>query len=332
MSETQKTLDISWRSIFKIGFSAILFYFLFLIREIVAWIIFSFVLYILVEPIISFLSARKIPRWVSSLIIYLSIVFFIGFSLYIISLPIFVEIQGFLSQMPQHFNRISPYLRDLGILTFNTFQEFTNKFQEWLINSSRSFGSAISSIFGGILSAVSVFSLAFFLSIEEGGVERIINFLMPQRKEWFLQIWKDAREKVSAWFGIKILGCLLVFLLTFVSLSILRVNYSISISLLAGILNFIPIIGPLITGVLIFVLGFLSSFSKALLALILFILIQQIESVILLPLLAKKFLDIPPFIVLLSLLIGGKILGIGGAILAVPLMGIFFKIFRELLE
>ena len=63
-----------------------------------------------------------------------------------------------------------------------------------------------------------------------------------------------------------------------------------------------------------------------------FILIQQIENNILTPILAKRFVDIPPVLVLLSLVIGGELLGVLGAILAVPLGGILFELIRDFLK
>jgi len=87
-----------------------------------------------------------------------------------------------------------------------------------------------------------------------------------------------------------------------------------------------------LTGILIFLTVFLDSISKAIFALFAFVLIQQIEGNILTPILTKKFIDLPPVLVLISLAIGGKLWGILGAILAIPLAGIIYEFLKDFLE
>ena len=74
------------------------------------------------------------------------------------------------------------------------------------------------------------------------------------------------------------------------------------------------------------------SFPKAVFVLIAFLLIQQIEGNILSPLLARKFVGLPPVLVLLSLAIGAQLLGLLGAILAIPIAGIIFEFLRDFLK
>jgi len=101
---------------------------------------------------------------------------------------------------------------------------------------------------------------------------------------------------------------------------------------LAGVLNFIPILGPIVTGVIAFVFIALDSLWKAVLLLIIFTLIQQIEGNILTPILTRRFVGLPPVLVLISLAIGGKLLGILGAVLAIPLAGVIYEFLKHFLQ
>ncbi|GAI37440.1 unnamed protein product, partial [marine sediment metagenome] len=94
----------------------------------------------------------------------------------------------------------------------------------------------------------------------------------------------------------------------------------------------IPILGPIIAGAVAFIFVALDSWLKAIFVLIIFILIQQIEGNILTPVLTKKFVGLPPVLVLISLAVGAKLLGILGAILAIPLAGILFEFLRDFLK
>ena len=100
------------------------------------------------------------------------------------------------------------------------------------------------------------------------------------------------------------------------------------------LLNFVPYIGPLITAVLLIVFIAVSSGSwmSVLYVLIAVFIIQEIDNKVLTPLLMKKMADVPPVLVLLSLLIGAKLFGFLGTIFAVPVFGIIYEFLKEFLE
>jgi predicted PurR-regulated permease PerM len=178
-----------------------------------------------------------------------------------------------------------------------------------------------------------VFFLSIFISLEKGIGERIIRFFSPREKEEkFVEVFKNCQEKVSAWFASRILSCLFVFVLVLLSLKIFKVAYAFSLSLTSGFLEIIPILGPIVSGILIFLISFLESLKKAIFSLLAFILIQQIEGSILAPILTKKFVGLSPFLTLVSLLIGGKILGFWGAIFSIPLAAMVVEIAKEIFK
>jgi predicted PurR-regulated permease PerM len=326
----EKILDLSWGTIFKICALLFLIYLLYLIKDILVLVLFALILSFLVEPIISFLEEKGISRPISVLFIYFFLFSFLGILIFFLVSPIFSESQKLIKSIPEYFEKISPTLKNFGILASENFEDFFKTFQDWLIKASKSIFSAIFAIFGGIFSTLTVFFLSLFISLERTIGERIVRFLSPREKEErFLGVFKNCQGKVSAWFGSRILSCLFVFLLTLLSLKIFRVDYAFSLSLLAGFFNIIPILGPIISGILIFLISFLNSFKKAIFSVLAFTLIQQIESNILGPILTKKFIGLSPFLTLISLLIGGKILGFWGAIFSIPLVAIVIEIAKE---
>jgi len=104
------------------------------------------------------------------------------------------------------------------------------------------------------------------------------------------------------------------------------------LGLTAGVFNFIPYLGPAISGILLFLIIFPIDVLKAIFVLVAFILIQLVEGNILSPILMKKIVGLPPVLVLVALVIGGKLWGLMGAILAIPLVGILFEFVREFLQ
>jgi predicted PurR-regulated permease PerM len=106
------------------------------------------------------------------------------------------------------------------------------------------------------------------------------------------------------------------------------------LALISGVLNFVPYIGPLITLAILIVFTALSSGSWLIIlyVVIAVLIIQEIENKLLTPMLMKKLVDVPPVLVLVSLLIGAKLFGFLGTIFAVPVFGIIFEFLREFLE
>ncbi len=333
MNQQEHLLDISWGTILKIAFALLCFYILYLVRDILIWCIFALIISVLFEPAIKFLSRFRLPRFLSVIFIYVVVFGILGILIYSIT-PMFVsEIQQFSQLFPQYFEKIAPSLQGLGIGAFESMESFTQAVSAFLQKASADILSAVAIIFGSIGSTIFILSIAVFLSLEEKGVERVFSLFSPKKHEAsVLSLWEKSQAKVSGWFGTRILTCLFVGIAVFITLQLFKVQYSFSLSFLSGILNFIPILGPIIAGVIATVFIALDSWLKAIFVLIIFILIQQIEGNILSPFLTKKFIGLPPVLVLISLAVGGKLLGILGAILAIPLTGVIYEFLKDFLK
>jgi len=329
----ERVLDISWGTILKISLAFICFYIIYLVRDILIWVIFALIISVLFNPAIIFLHRLRTPRVLAVIFVYVAIFGILGLLIYWTA-PMFIsETQQFSQLFPQYFEKIAPPLRGLGIEAFESMEAFTQALGGTLQRASADILSALAIIFGGIGSTIFILAIALFLSLEEKGVERVLGILSPKKYEaYILSLWEKSQTKVAGWFGARILTCIFVGLAVFITLKLFNVKYAFALALLAGILDFIPIFGPIIAGAIAFIFVALDSWLKAIFVLIIFVLIQQIEGNILTPPLTKKFVGLPPVLVLISLAIGGKLLGILGAILAVPLAGVIYEFLRDFLK
>jgi len=331
--ENEKILDISWKTIFKISVAILSFYVLYQIRDILVWFIFGLIISLLFNPTINFLRKLKIPRVLAVIFVYVGVFGFFSLLIYLI-IPAFVsEIQQFSKILPQYFEKISPPLKGMGIQAFENIESFINILGGALNRMAANIFNVLSAIFGGIFKTIFILTIAIFLSLEEKTIENSLNLFFPKKYEAFaLSLWRRCQKKVSGWFLIRILTCLFVGAATFGVLLLFKVHYPASLGLLAGILNFIPYLGPIITALLLFVIISLESIYKAIFVFIVFILIQQIENSILTPVLSKKIIGLSPVLVLISMAIGGVLWGFLGAILAIPLAGILFEFLKDFLK
>ncbi len=327
--EQEKIFNISWGTILRIAFAILVFYLLYLIKGIFVSFIFAVIISVLVDPIIDFFCEKlRFPRLASTITVY-TLVFGVLVAFIAYLAPTFVpEFNNFISNFGSYVDKLPESIRakidgqtDLA----------TNGF-DWT--------EVLASIFGGLVSAISVLSLAVFLSLEEKAVDKGIRLISPKKnEEFFFNLWQNSKRKVAQWFGVRLLSSLIVGVAVFISLELLN-NYvdffytpfSLSFSLFAGIADIVPIIGPLIAAVIIFVSLASTSIASALIFLVIFLIIQQIESNIITPLLTKKIIGISPVLVLLAVLIGDKLGGTIGAILAIPLTGMIYEFIKDYLE
>lgn len=333
MSDNEKLLDISWASVLRIASIFLIVYLLFLLRDILILILFALIFSVLFNPAIEFLQRIRLPRVLASGLVYLLVFGIFGVSIYLLSAPLANEVKQFASLFTQYFEKLSPTLKGLGFSIFESFESFVQNLENWLAGASANLLAGLSAVFGGLSATVTIFFLSFFFSLEENLVERIIKIFFPKKYEEFaFTHWQKAQEKITGWFGARLLCCLFVAVVSFFVLKLFKVEYAFSLSLFAGISNIIPYLGPIVAGFFITVVVVLEDWLKAVFILIAFLLIQQIESSLLSPFLMKKMIGLPPALVLISLIIGAKLFGFLGIVLGIPLGGILYEFVVDFLE
>jgi predicted PurR-regulated permease PerM len=330
-------LDISWATILKIAVASVCFYSLYLLRDFLILFAFALVISILFEPAIQWLMRRRLPRTLSVVFIYVLIFSALSVILYL-TLPNFIsEIQYFSEYFPQcfpeYFSKISPFLEKMGFESFANLEVFLTSFQETLQTMTGNIFSAVFVMFGGIFNALFITVIAIFISLERKEVEKGLLLLFPRKYEdYLLQAWRKSQKKITGWFFIRLIGCVFVGLSSYFAFSLLDVQYPFSLALMAGILDFVPIIGPFFAGLIAFMLVSMDSFLKAAFMITAFTLIQGIENGLLLPILSKRIIQVSPLVVLFALFVGGKFWGVMGAILIVPLAAILIDFLKDFLE
>lgn len=326
------SLDISWGAILRIAIVFFALYLVYLIRDILVLSVFGLIISILFEIPIRFFE-KKISRGLAVVFLYSLTFSVIALLIYLPASTFIVEIRQFVTFFPVYFEEIAPPLRALGVEAFKDIESFVNILSGTVQALTANIFNVLFSVFGGLASTVFLISIAIFFSLEGRDVERNLVLLFSKKDEEFiLASWQTAQKIVSLWFLRTILACFFVGFFSYITFFILKTNYPVSLSLIAGGLNFVPIIGPIFTSFLIFVILSLDSWNKAFLAVIIFIIIQQVENNIFTPLITKKLIRLSPALVLISLTVGAKLFGLWGAVLTVPLVAVVVEFLRAVLE
>jgi predicted PurR-regulated permease PerM len=334
MSQNQ-VLEISWSALAKVFVAIFVFYFIYLTKEIVIWFFFALAISVLLVPAVNFLKKFWIPKILAVLLVYFSIFGVLGILVYLTA-PIFIaELKQLSHNLPGYFVQLSPVLQQMGIDAAQTFDSFTQFLVGGLAQSSKGIISAIMTFFGGVASTAFILITAFFLSLEENALEKFLKLVSPKKYEDNIAtLFERAQNKISSWFGARILACIFVGVASFIVFYIFDIKYAFILALISGFLNFVPYIGPWMTSVLLVVFVAVSSGSwmTIIYVLVAILAIQEVENLLLTPLLMKKMVDVPPVLVLVSLLIGAKLFGFLGTIFAVPVFGIIYEFLKEFLE
>ena len=323
------TLKIDLWSVLKIILVFLLFWFLYLIRDVVFIFLIAFFLSIIITPAVDSFERKKIPRWLGSLSIYLiifAVIILLGFLL----------IPSFISQGKILLERIPGYLKDIfgGWLLFEG-ESFGETLKNWLISSPQrsQLFSLFGNIVGGLFASLMVLVIAFYLSVDKEFINRQIKkFTKLKYQEFLINFYEAIKKSIGGWGrGILIL-CLIIGLSSYVGLRFLGVKFALTLAVIAGITEIIPYLGPWIGGAAAFVVALVDSPMKALLVAIFYLILQQVENSFLVPLVMKKAVGLNPIIVLAVLLIGDKLAGPLGALLSVPIATIISILLQEYLK
>jgi predicted PurR-regulated permease PerM len=189
-------------------------------------------------------------------------------------------------------------------------------------NVSGGFVKIISTIFGGLLSFILIIVLSFYLLVQEDGVTKFLGLITPVKHEkYVVDLWKRSQTKIGQWMQGQLLLGVLVGVLVYLGLVILGVKNALLLAVLAGMLEIIPVFGPILSAIPAILTSFIDGgVTAALLVTGLYIIVQQFENHLIYPLVVRKVVGISPIIVILSLIIGAKLAGFLGVVLSVPIV------------
>lgn len=325
-------IEISPKTIFwalGIGILTVLAY---MVRDVIAILIFAVIIASALEPVLEFSQKKKIPRLLSLIVIY--ILFFIFFAALIyILLPLLLDqLSDFSQNYPIYFGKIE---EAAGTITF--LPGLSGNIHELLgqltgqIPSFTSLLSYASSIVGGVVSLLVVLAVSFYLCWSRGALDDFLRSILPPRFETYIHgLWLRAQKKMGRWLQAQIFLSFIMAVIVGVGLWILGVKYAFLIAVVVGILEIVPLVGPIISGSLAVIIALSQSTTLGLWTLIFFIAAHQLENHILVPLLIKKLVGLNPVAIILAILVGAKLGGVFGIILAVPLAAVVDEFFDDL--
>ena len=310
------------------------------IKLIILSLFVAVILALALEPIVEWMMKKRVPKVPSVIITVLGVLTLLVIFSIIAVVPMFKETGKLLRDFPgiiEQYAMIPEYnsfITDLNTeidqnLNFNTAEGGFKVLFGTLSNIS----SGALAIFGTVISIL--FFTVYILLDFNNFRELFINLFPPENRSTVKKIVLEVESKLGMWLRGQVILMLAVGLITYIGLYIIEifigdVAYLESIALIAGILEIVPIIGPIVASVFAVLIGFTSSPVVGISILILFIIIQQAENSILVPKVMERAVGFRPIVTMVAILAGGNLFGVMGALLAVPISLIITIIFQHI--
>ncbi len=309
MDEAKK-IEISHRTIIFTVLFILSLRFLYEIRTILLALYIAIILMAALNPIVDRIEKWGLPRWAGILLLYLLIfVVFAG------------PIAGLIPPLVEQTDSLIQTVMDLAD-RLSAFGLSSTKIQAQLQELSGLPSQILKlsvSILSNIASVIGVLIMAFYLLMERANLEEFLLYLFGQNgKDRANSVIDKLERRLGGWVRTQFLLMTIIGVFSYIGFRILNLNFALPLAIIAGLLEILLYVGPVIAALLALIVGLLQSPLIGLMAFIWSEIVQQLESNFLVPMLIKKALGVNPLITIVALAIGFKLGGVAGAILSLP--------------
>lgn len=295
----------------------------------------SYVISSALNPFIDKLSSKMSRTLATTLMIIGTILVVLGVFIPIIVMSV-NEIKEFLSHLPQQVDNLQKFINTFQIGGINISQYLNI---ETLLNNSSTIASEVIDksinftigIVGVLTVLVTLGIIVFFLSNDREKIKDFSLKLFPcHMRERASVVIDELEVKVGGYITAQILCISIVGLIVATFLLILRVEYAVLLGFISAILDLVPIVGPVLSGVLILLVAFPKGWIIALIALSSLFVGQFVENNWAKPYFFAKYMDLHPLIVIFSFVIAAKFLGVVGVLIAPAIAAVVVTLFEEI--
>ena len=327
--QTPQQFVISTRTIITTLLILISAWVLYQVRSIALAVFVSLILALAFDPLVDWLQKRRIPRGFGVLMTY------------VLVLVLFAVLGGIgLGSLAQQFKELLFRLKDAAgaLQNIPTIGDYLSSSVDTLLSElTPQAGTGVFKVtltaFSSAASLVTVLIFTAYLLLDFANVKQtFLNLFSRPLRLKAEKTMKDVEEKLGAWLRAQLVLMIIVGLFTFIGLSVLGMNYALSLALIAGLFEVIPLIGPIISAIPAVIIGFTISPVMGLGVLALYILVQQLENNVFVPKVMQKSVGFNPLVTMLALMVGGELFGFIGVLLAVPVTLTGYIVIKNLLD
>jgi predicted PurR-regulated permease PerM len=304
-----RTIDISHKTIFFVAAFLGILWALYQIREVIVILFIAIIFMSALYPVVGFLDRFKVPRALSIAVTYILIIAIIIGLLTLVISPLIDQTSNLVTHLPTTVNDFFP---SNVFVNQSIIQEQINSVSQNAVNLSLT-------LFNNIIAFISVVVLTFYLLLERDKLDGLIAQFFIGHEQRVIRTTHRIEDKLGSWLRGQLALSLIIGVMVYITLLLLGIPFALPLAILAGLLEVVPVIGPIISSIPSIIVALTISPIQGLFVGVAFFIIQQLENNLIVPQVMKKAVGLNPLIVILAVAIGGKLLGIAGALLAVPI-------------
>jgi len=275
---------------------------------------------------------QRVPRWAAILVIYLCIIGALVAVATMVIPAVVMQARDFAQEFPRLLHQAQQWLINHGVLTREI--SAAEAVQQTAPSAAQDtlglVANAVLGVIGGVFGLITVLVLAFYLLVDSSSLILVFLRLFPREKRAQVNdACRRVTNKISAWLGGQLLLAGIIGSTAALGLFLMGVPFFWVLALIAAIGEMIPIVGPILSAVPAAAVALSVKPTLALAVILFFIAQQQLENHLLVPKIMQRQVGISPVFVIIALLIGGSLLGVIGAILAVPTAAILQVLLEE---
>lgn len=305
----------------------------FLLRNIILSIFIAFILAAAIEPLLKFLQRYRLPKSVSLAITYFFALAVLALMAFIVFPPLLHQVELFIRNLPDLTGRAVQVVAGSEI-NESEIQQYTQKALDFAFGRAEQISNSVLQVGLGVLtgvaSVVTIVVISFYIVAQKSELYDGLIYLMPKKTyEQVRVILPKVERKLGLWLRGQLLLGLLIGVLTWLGLTILQIEYALPLAIIAGVLELVPLVGPIIAAIPSIIIGLTISPAMAVAVTILYLVVQQLESNLIVPKVMERAVGLNPLLIIIALLAGGSLMGIMGAIIAVPLAVVISAVLEE---
>lgn len=332
----RRTITIETWTIVKVLLILLALWLLYLIRDVLVLVFAALFLATLVHPAARFLARWKIPKGITVISVYLLLFGFAVLAVGLLLPPLIDQSSRLLGSLGKSWQVLSGSVHALQEITVKyglseNVRAGVQSLEGQITKAATGLFSTLTEVFGGIVGLVVVLVMAYYMVVQEEDARNVFkNFVPEEYQDIVATILRRVEEKIGHWLIGQLALCLIIGVLYYVGLSVIGVDSALVLALFGGFTEFIPYLGPILGAIPALLIALSESPFKAALALGVIIIIQQLEGHIIVPKVMQKAVGINPLVSIIALLVGAKLFGFVGVLLAIPLATTLSVVLSEL--
>ncbi len=284
------------------------------------------------DPSVKAIMRFGVPRWLSITTIYLIFLGIIGLTIYLLIPAVSTQIKTIIDNLPIYQARFEQLAANQPIL-----HKIVERVSQAVASQSESAGMQVVSLtvgfFGGLVGFLTFLVLTFYMLTGGKKLGKSMVSFLPDRtlRTRIVEVGSKVSIRLGGWLRGQAILSATIFAMALVMLIFMQVDFALTLALIAGITELIPLVGAYLGAIPAVMVAFTQSPTKALIVAIGYVVIQLFEGNVIVPQVMKRTLGLPPIVVFVTILIGGKLLGIVGVLLAAPVAAALAVIIEDLL-